>query len=161
MMSITPERIASAMVSGLVTRLVVRPVRLAARTAQRLSAGLLDQRMVVRGEDDLARLAASFNQMAANLQRRGIGLGDRVALLAPTSRPLVTTIQAVWLAGATVVVLPLPLRLGSVEDFVAQTRARVRSADVGLTLVDSALDGEAERTGKDYRRLRPGEFIDV
>jgi two-component system sensor histidine kinase MtrB len=56
-------------VAGLVTRLVVRPVRLAARTAQRLSAGLLDQRMEVRGEDDLALLAASFNQMATNLQR--------------------------------------------------------------------------------------------
>jgi two-component system, OmpR family, sensor histidine kinase MtrB len=54
----------------LVTRLVVRPVRLAARTAQRLSAGLLDQRMEVAGEDDLAMLGASFNQMAANLQRQ-------------------------------------------------------------------------------------------
>ncbi|MFS8479101.1 MAG: MtrAB system histidine kinase MtrB [Micromonosporaceae bacterium] len=56
-------------VAGLVTRLVVRPVRVAARTAQRLSAGLLDQRMEVRGEDELALLAASFNQMATNLQR--------------------------------------------------------------------------------------------
>jgi fatty-acyl-CoA synthase len=86
-----------------------------------------------------AELHEDARAVAANLQRRGIGLGDRVALLAPTSRPLVTTIQAVWLAGATVVVLPLPLRLGSVEDFVAQTRARVRSADVGLTLVDRDL----------------------
>jgi two-component system sensor histidine kinase MtrB len=59
-----------AVIAALVTRLVVRPVRLAARTAQRLSAGLLDQRMEVRGEDDLALLAASFNQMAANLQRQ-------------------------------------------------------------------------------------------
>jgi two-component system, OmpR family, sensor histidine kinase MtrB len=59
-----------AVVAGLVTRLVVRPVRIAARTAQRLSAGLLDQRMTVRGEDDLARLATSFNQMAANLQKQ-------------------------------------------------------------------------------------------
>jgi two-component system sensor histidine kinase MtrB len=59
-----------AVVAALVTRLVVHPVRLAARTAQRLSAGLLDQRMSVRGEDDLAQLAASFNQMAANLQRQ-------------------------------------------------------------------------------------------
>ncbi|WP_084557816.1 MtrAB system histidine kinase MtrB [Hamadaea tsunoensis] len=54
----------------LVTRLVVSPIRIAARTAQRLSAGLLDQRMTVVGEDDLALLASSFNQMAANLQRQ-------------------------------------------------------------------------------------------
>jgi two-component system sensor histidine kinase MtrB len=65
-----------AMVAALVTRLVVRPVRVAARTAQRLSAGLLDQRMEVRGEDDLARLAAAFNQMAANLQRQIVRLEE-------------------------------------------------------------------------------------
>lgn len=57
-----------ALVAAVVTRMVVAPVRAAARTAQRLSAGLLHERMEVRGEDDLARLAASFNQMASNLQ---------------------------------------------------------------------------------------------
>ncbi len=62
--------------AGLTTRLVVQPVRFAARTAQRLSAGLLDQRMEVRGEDDLALLAASFNQMAENLQRQIIRLEE-------------------------------------------------------------------------------------
>jgi len=63
-------------VAGLVTRLVVTPVRVAARTAQRLSAGLLDQRMKVDGEDDLALLAAAFNQMAANLQRQIVRLEE-------------------------------------------------------------------------------------
>ncbi|MFD0967532.1 MtrAB system histidine kinase MtrB [Plantactinospora endophytica] len=64
------------LLSGLVTRLVVNPVRVAARTAQRLSAGLLDQRMVVNGEDDLAMLASSFNQMATNLQRQIVRLEE-------------------------------------------------------------------------------------
>ncbi|MEU6073244.1 MtrAB system histidine kinase MtrB [Micromonospora sp. NPDC047074] len=64
------------LLAGLVTRLVVTPVRVAARTAQRLSAGLLDQRMVVNGEDDLALLAASFNQMATNLQRQILRLEE-------------------------------------------------------------------------------------
>ena len=63
--------------------------------------------------------------MAVALTRRGVGPGAHVALLGPTSRPLVTAIQAVWLAGATVVVLPLPMRMSSLDDFVAQTRARV------------------------------------
>jgi two-component system, OmpR family, sensor histidine kinase MtrB len=62
--------IALSVLAALTTRLVVTPVRIAARTAQRLSAGLLDQRMAVRGEDDLALLGASFNQMAENLQRQ-------------------------------------------------------------------------------------------
>jgi two-component system sensor histidine kinase MtrB len=65
-----------AMLAAVVTRMVVSPVRLAARTAQRLSAGLLDQRMEVRGEDDLAKLAAAFNQMAANLQRQILRLEE-------------------------------------------------------------------------------------
>jgi two-component system sensor histidine kinase MtrB len=65
-----------AVLANLVTRLVVNPVRVAARTAQRLSAGLLDQRMAVQGEDDLALLAASFNQMAANLQRQIVRLEE-------------------------------------------------------------------------------------
>ncbi|MFI5836043.1 MtrAB system histidine kinase MtrB [Micromonospora sp. NPDC051300] len=64
------------LLAALVTRLVVTPVRVAARTAQRLSAGLLDQRMVVSGEDDLALLAASFNQMATNLQRQILRLEE-------------------------------------------------------------------------------------
>jgi two-component system sensor histidine kinase MtrB len=64
------------LLAALVTRLVVIPVRVAARTAQRLSAGLLDQRMVVNGEDDLALLAASFNQMATNLQRQILRLEE-------------------------------------------------------------------------------------
>jgi two-component system sensor histidine kinase MtrB len=65
-----------ALVVYFVTRLVVRPVRLAARTAQRLSNGLLDQRMRVSGEDDLAALAASFNQMAETLQRHILRLEE-------------------------------------------------------------------------------------
>src|SRR6185312_12863325 len=52
----------------LVTRLVVDPVRRAAGTAQLLAEGQLEQRMTVRGEDDLARLATSFNAMADSLQ---------------------------------------------------------------------------------------------
>ncbi|HEY7177087.1 MAG TPA: MtrAB system histidine kinase MtrB, partial [Micromonosporaceae bacterium] len=65
-----------AIMAWFVTQMVVRPVRLAARTAQRLSAGLLDQRMEVRGEDDLALLGAAFNQMAVNLQRQIVRLED-------------------------------------------------------------------------------------
>jgi two-component system sensor histidine kinase MtrB len=54
----------------LVTRQVVTPIRLARRVAERLAAGRLQERLRVSGEDDLARLATSFNQMASNLQRQ-------------------------------------------------------------------------------------------
>ena len=57
-------------IAWLVTRSVVTPVRMAAGIAERLAAGRLQERMLVRGEDDLARLATSFNEMAASLQRQ-------------------------------------------------------------------------------------------
>ena len=57
-------------IAALVTRQVVTPVRMAARISERLAAGRLEERMRVRGEDDLARLGASFNKMATNLQRQ-------------------------------------------------------------------------------------------
>ncbi|MGI5269302.1 MtrAB system histidine kinase MtrB [Nonomuraea sp. CA-218870] len=56
-----------AAIAYLVARQVVTPVRLARQAAERLAAGKLDERLKVRGEDDLARLATSFNEMAANL----------------------------------------------------------------------------------------------
>lgn len=51
----------------LVTRQVVVPVRAASRTAVRLADGNLSERMPVKGTDDLARLATSFNAMAESL----------------------------------------------------------------------------------------------
>jgi two-component system sensor histidine kinase MtrB len=54
----------------LVLRQVVQPVRDAARTAERLALGDLEERMKVRGEDELARLASAFNSMAQALQQQ-------------------------------------------------------------------------------------------
>ncbi len=55
-------------VAWLVARQVVTPIRLARQVAERLAAGQLTERLRVTGEDDLARLAVSFNQMATSLQ---------------------------------------------------------------------------------------------
>jgi fatty-acyl-CoA synthase len=76
---------------------------------------------------------------AAGLQAQGVRPGDHVALLSPTTRQLVTAIQGTWLAGATIVVLPLPMRLSSIEEFVAQTRRRIRHADASLVVADPEL----------------------
>ncbi len=54
----------------LVTRQVITPVRLARRVAERIASGRLEERMHVQGEDDLARLGISFNQMADALQQQ-------------------------------------------------------------------------------------------
>jgi len=59
-----------AAIANLVTRQVVRPVRQAAEVAERFADGQLDERMPVVGEDDVARLAEAFNEMAASIQRQ-------------------------------------------------------------------------------------------
>lgn len=57
-------------IAWLVVRQVVTPVRMAAGIAERLSAGRLQERMKVTGEDDIARLGEAFNKMAQNLQQK-------------------------------------------------------------------------------------------
>ncbi|HWG61544.1 MAG TPA: MtrAB system histidine kinase MtrB [Streptosporangiaceae bacterium] len=58
------------LIVSLVTRWVVVPIREAAQAATRLSDGDLDERMPVRGTDDLAALGRSFNDMAVSLQEK-------------------------------------------------------------------------------------------
>lgn len=66
-------------VAWLVTRQVVNPVRAAAATARRFSEGNFNERMHAKGADDLAQLAASFNEMAASI-------GDQISQLENLSR---------------------------------------------------------------------------
>jgi fatty-acyl-CoA synthase len=77
--------------------------------------------------------------MAAALQARGVEPGSHVAVIGPTSRALVTALQAIWLAGGAVVALPLPMRLGSIEEFVDQTLRRIERADATVVIIDPEL----------------------
>ncbi len=78
-------------------------------------------------------------QTAARMQKRGVGPGANVAILGSTSPDLVKAIAGAWLAGATVIVMPLPMRLGSLEAFVDATRRRIRAVDPALLLVSDEL----------------------
>ncbi|MHA7275027.1 MtrAB system histidine kinase MtrB [Arthrobacter sp. Hz1] len=55
-------------IAWFVTRSVVGPVSHAAVVSEKLASGQLEERMDVKGEDEVARLGASFNHMAENLQ---------------------------------------------------------------------------------------------
>src|SRR3954447_18886773 len=93
-----------AALTWLLTRQIVTPIRLARRVAERLAAGQLQERLRVTGEDDLARLATSFNQMATNLQRQIRQLEElsRVQrrFVSDVSHELRTPLTTVRLAGA-------------------------------------------------------------
>ena len=77
--------------------------------------------------------------VAAALQAKGLVPGDHVAILGPTSRELMTIIRGCWLAGIASMVLPLPMRMGSLDAFVEGTRGRIRHGDAKLVLIDDLL----------------------
>jgi fatty-acyl-CoA synthase len=111
------------------------------------------------------RLHDDARGMAAALQARRVGPGSHVALLGATTRPFVTAVQATWLAGATVVVLPLPMRLASIEDFVAQTRRLIVHADAQVVVIDAQLSefldpqpGDPPIIRLDELRSAPGAY---
>ncbi len=90
-------------VALLVTRQVITPVRLARRVAERIASGRLEERMHVTGEDDLARLATSFNQMAEAMQSQIRKLVDlsrmQRTFVSDVSHELRTPLTTVRMAG--------------------------------------------------------------
>ena len=58
------------LITWLVARQVVRPVREAARIAEQFTSGDLNQRMQVTRKDEIATLSNSFNEMAASMQQQ-------------------------------------------------------------------------------------------
>ena len=57
-------------ISWYVIRQAINPVRDAAEIAEQLTAGDLNRRMRVTGQDEMARLAISFNEMALSMQQQ-------------------------------------------------------------------------------------------
>ncbi|WP_028661573.1 MtrAB system histidine kinase MtrB [Saccharomonospora saliphila] len=57
-------------ITNMVTHQVVTPVRRAVAATEDFAGGDLDRRLDVSGEDDLAKLGQSYNEMAANIQEQ-------------------------------------------------------------------------------------------
>lgn len=62
------------LIAWFITSRVTDPIREAAEVAEQLASGDLDRRMEIRGVDDLATLAGSFNAMAESLQEQIVTL---------------------------------------------------------------------------------------
>ncbi|MDR3360765.1 MAG: HAMP domain-containing histidine kinase [Bifidobacteriaceae bacterium] len=90
-------------VTWLVTHQAVKPVRQAARVAAKLADGALGERIPVRGHDEMATLAASFNEMAASMQRHIEQLQDLSNLqrrfVSDVSHELRTPLATIRMAG--------------------------------------------------------------
>lgn len=85
----------------------------------------LDARAAFRGAQAWARL----------LVHHGVKRGDRVVLLVPTGPVFVTALLGTMLAGAAAVPLATPLTFGSIEPFLRNLGAILKSADARALVV--------------------------
>lgn len=95
--------VALGLLSASITRQVVLPVREAREAAESLASGNMADRLPVRGSDDVARLAASMNNMASELQTRISQLENlsqvQQQFVADVSHELRTPLTTVRMAG--------------------------------------------------------------
>ncbi|GIG39658.1 MtrAB system histidine kinase MtrB [Cellulomonas phragmiteti] len=113
----------------LVTRRTVHPVRRAAHVAERLADGHLSERMTVRGQDEMATLARTFNEMAESLQDQIRRMEELSTLqrrfVSDVSHELRTPLTTIRMAGEVI--------HGAREDFDPAIK---RSAELLATQLD-------------------------
>jgi acyl-CoA synthetase (AMP-forming)/AMP-acid ligase II len=81
-------------------------------------------------------LLESATIRAAELNARGVGTGDRVGVIGPNCPRWAEWGYAVWLSGATLVPLPIPMRIRDGESFAEQILSLVRAAGCSLVVAD-------------------------
>ena len=98
---------------------------------------------VNRKEQDLdvpfARIREQALSVAADLVRRGVRKGDRIALVLPTSPEFVQCFFGVLCAGAVPVPLYPPLRLGKLDEFHRRTTAMLKAVDAAMVVTDERI----------------------
>jgi fatty-acyl-CoA synthase len=98
---------------------------------------------VSRKEQDqdvsFTRIREQAQSIAADLVRRGVRKGDRVALVLPTSPEFVECFFGVLCAGAIPVPLYPPLRLGKLDEFHRRTTAMLKAVDAAMVVTDERI----------------------
>ncbi|WP_143338018.1 MtrAB system histidine kinase MtrB [Demequina sp. NBRC 110054] len=112
-----------------VTLQALRPVRQAARVASRLADGLLSERMTVRGADEMATLAKTFNEMAESLQRQITRMED----LSRVQRRFVSDVSHELRTPLTTIRIAADLLYDAKDGFPPQV---ARSAELLNTQID-------------------------
>jgi two-component system, OmpR family, sensor histidine kinase MtrB len=110
-------------IASIITRQVVRPVRRAAEIAERFADGHLDERLPVQGEDELARLGESYNEMAGSIQEQIRQLEEFGAL----QRRFTSDVSHELRTPLTTVRMAADLMFGERDDFAPEV---ARSAEL-------------------------------
>ncbi|MET1053351.1 MAG: MtrAB system histidine kinase MtrB [Mycetocola sp.] len=178
-------------VAWVIVRLVANPVRVAAETSEQLARGNLEVRIPVKGEDELATLARSFNGMADSLQSQIRELADlsqvQQRFVSDVSHELRTPLTTIRLAGDVLYdqradFPPATARTAELlhtqtqrfemllSDLLEISRYDAGSVQLELEphslvhLAEDSIDGMsslAEQKGSDVRLVAPGGYSDV
>ena len=124
-----------AAIAALVTRQVVRPVRVAAQTAGRLAGGALSERIKVSGADDIALLGESFNDMANSLQQQI----QRLENLSRVQQRFTSDVSHELRTPLTTIRMAAELLHGSREDFAPELARSVELLTNELDRFESLL----------------------
>jgi len=134
----------------------VRPVRQAAEIAERFADGHLDERMPVQGEDEVARLGESYNEMATSIQSQIRQLEEFGALQRRFTSDVSHELRT-----------PLAVIQGATEILSEQTRDQP-AAQKALTRLQRAASEMSEfiqallmLSREAQAETEPGEFCDV
>ena len=77
--------------------------------------------------------------IASNLKSHGVSVNDRVAILSTTQIEIPIILEAIWILGAIPVMVAIPYRLNSLEDFQNDTISRIEQIDANLLIIDPIL----------------------
>ncbi len=122
------------------------------RLVENASASERGVRFIDRGEKETfysyREIRHRASQVAGGLQELGIGLGDRVAIILPTSVDFYEAFFGVVLAGAVPVALYPPFRLGRLDEYHERTAAMLGKSRARLVLTQPMLGRLLGRTRK-------------
>ncbi len=146
--------IAAVLVSFFVTRRIVRPVREMQEASRHIAEGHYDERVQISGEDELAELGRSFNQMAHNLaeteERRRRLIGD----VAHELRTPLGSIRSVMEGLQDGVLEAEPVTILSVQRELNRLQRLVRD-------LEELSKAEAGQTPLEFARVSPNSFIET
>lgn len=129
---------ASLLLAAYLARRLTRPLRVVSEAADRLAAGDLSARAPALGLDELDSLAASFNQMAAGLERQGVERRELIANFAHELRTPLTNLHGYLEALREGVMTPDPELFASLREEVE----RLQRLSASLDTLAEALPGE-------------------
>lgn len=157
--------ITAVFVSTFVTRRIVKPVQEMKAVSQRIANGRYDERVQVTGEDELADLAQSFNQMAHTLAQTETRRRQLIGDVAHELRTPLSSIKSVMEGLQDGVLSPDPQTFANIEQEVSRLQrlvddlSELSKAEAGQIQLEIEGVDPAKLVETAVSRLRP-QFID-